>query len=220
MPVTNITRDDDGGNITNQQADWNSARNNASGTSLQTLPLIATSAIIYVREIGGNRTIVRSFQKFDLSAITDGAIIDAAQINIEVIITTGSGFSMVAQESSYDTLSLDDFSDFTGPVLGTLVAGGAAGQQSLILNATGRAYLESKVGGFAELCFRESGYDYDNVDPLPGGYHRIITNFNNTPKSELVVTWNLPTTTAGNQGGNNQAGLINEGFGGFGFGWG
>ncbi len=189
MATTIITRDDDGGSVSNTgAASWILARDAASGIALQTLPLIATANMIYVREIGSTWGVVRQFQKFDLSGILAGATITAAQINYEVHVTTGAGFSMYIQESSYGTLSLDDFSNFTGPILGSAAAGGS-GSQSLSLNSLGLAYLESKIGGFAELCFRDSGYDYDDVDPAPGGYHRINTNFDDSPQTTLEITY-------------------------------
>ncbi|GAG23304.1 unnamed protein product, partial [marine sediment metagenome] len=79
MAPTIITRDNDGGEVIRTDVSWIGVRDAATGTALVTLPSAGSHSMINTRETGGTWINRRHFNKFDLSGITMGAIITAAQ---------------------------------------------------------------------------------------------------------------------------------------------
>jgi hypothetical protein len=63
-----------------------------------------------------------------------------------------------------------DYSAFTG--LGFAAKDWTGGDNDLVLNAAGMAYVQSCIGSSARFCCREYSHDYMNVEPPGEEYHR------------------------------------------------
>jgi hypothetical protein len=159
-PTFNAFTTGDSGKVFNSNAIWATARSASSGSSINDTSMrcgVSTTT-------PGIYGISRSFALFDLSEVT-GTITSAIWHGY----TEGlSNCTACLQASSFDgTLDVDCFNDVTGSELGhnSIVP---VSWNSITLNATGIAYLQSCIGGNCPLALREYTYDFLNSAPGSG----------------------------------------------------
>ncbi|MBU0995388.1 MAG: hypothetical protein KJ737_23065 [Proteobacteria bacterium] len=154
---------------------------------------------------GGLFAVSRVFLYFDLSTLTlpKYAKIIGARLKIY-----GYGYSSaqklsVQEGTQGETLSLADYSQFTGPLFGVNVFDfDASGVNAIAFNGDGLSYLNQKIGSMAKLCLRE--YDHDFLDSQPndifksGIYFADVSVSDRKPVLELTyVSIESPVTLSG-----------------------
>ncbi|MBU0995958.1 MAG: hypothetical protein KJ737_25980 [Proteobacteria bacterium] len=150
-------------------------------------------------------TISRAFLYFDLTSLNlpKYAKITGARLKIY-----GYGYSSavrisVQEGTQSDTLSLADYSEFTGPLFGVNVFDfDASGVNAIAFNEDGLSYLNQQAGSTAKLCLREYDHDYLDVQPndifKSGMYFSDVSGSDRKPVLELTyVNIESPVTVVG-----------------------
>jgi hypothetical protein len=113
---------------------------------------------------GSTIAIYRSFFYFDISTYgfpLSGSICIYGKTN-------GASNVSIQQGTQSDTLAVADFDAFSGNYWAKTTSWSTSGYNTLALDATGLAALQSAAGGTFKVCARE--YEHDYVDSAPGGF--------------------------------------------------
>jgi len=139
-------------------------------------------------KIAGLYYCTRSFFDFDLSSIPASKTIASATLSLT---TTGPYLHTIClQEGTQNIpLTVNDFQAFTGALFATKIT--SIGLNTITLNASGIAYLQTVLAGTAKLSVREHSFDYLDVAP-DVGFGRVGLYFADTPldadKPTLTIT--------------------------------
>jgi hypothetical protein len=171
----------DGTISNNDNVDWATTRDAASGDTVNTAgSIIAPAYGTQGTGIGGAGYwgVYRSFFQFDVSAITDA--ISSAVLNIYIASGVGSTLRIVRMGRNFGTLGVGNFGEMTGFLAGSTMAGNVtdyidsvhtttSGYNAITLNAQARAdILTGNIGNF-NIAIVGNTYDYLNIDPGAGG---------------------------------------------------
>lgn len=197
MPVLAVNPTYDGQIQVVFNASWAGARDAASGT------VDDTDADYQVRgEFNGSQyNCGRGFLTFSLATIPLNATITAATLGINVDTTSaidaahGTLHLVQSTQASTSVLIGSDYAQFGTSNYAATVDGSTTGAKTFTLNATGIAYLQTKIGLNPTLCIRTKK-DFDNTQPTGEGNMAVSSVDNGTGGNRplLTVTYTVPST--------------------------
>jgi len=168
MKYYTVYSDADDGYIWASSSNWSTVRNAANGGTLDDTVGASNNTISVMRLSAGSRRIFRSFFRFDLSALPSRTIKYAC---LQITCYSRHESDVAVQEGTqHSPMVLGDYSAFTGT--GFAAKDWTLGANDMVLDAAGRAYVQSCLGSSAKLCCREYSHDYMDVEPPGVEYHR------------------------------------------------
>lgn len=182
------------------ETSWANARDAATGDSADKT---ATTASLRAEEpAGGTFHVSRMFLVFSLSAIPATATITSATLALTASSVTGSGDSITAmvvestQASTADLVTADFDQRGSTQLSDEVVMTNA--QKTFTFNASGIAFLQSKIGLNAMLA-NIAKYDFNNTDPaVADGRWDIDTVDHGTAGNRPLLTINYIAPAGGN----------------------
>ena len=150
--------------IENDDEDWDTARNSATGKIVyDTYGRYAKAMAVLHCLPEDDYFIYRSFFYFDLSAIPAGKKIVSCTFFLTSFLYY-AGSITVQEGTQADTLTLNDFGALTGGLFADVPFN--AGENEIVMNAAGLEYIKSSFGSTAKLGVRDSDYDASGNIPI------------------------------------------------------
>lgn len=168
-------------------ADWPTAHDAATGTVVASGTGDTLGALR-----GGEKTPTydcsRLFFYFDTSGIASVAMIEAAELNIYVLIVYGLALQVIAMKGTQaDAATTADYDSFTGSSYGASANLVVNQYNAVTFNEQGRDDIEKGAGAVTKVCVRENVHDYDDMAP-DGDYRAAIafTDMEGTDKDPYL----------------------------------